>query len=260
MLSIILATYNKEDCIRNVLQSICMQEVDFPFEVVIVDDNSPTNPSPLIKEFENKLNINYHRLDKNKGCKNINSYLLSLTKYDIVVHQSSDVIYTNKYILSEFKNNTKIKQPVISRVYNYNFYPDDYLILDRVITSALENKNFGRVRSGLPNPKDNNLWYLFLGSFYKSDLIDINYNKPFCDAMLCFNMQKKNFKPQFRSDLIGLHQIHPTTIYDCPLMKTCTFPSCRPKNIVRAGLKLPLYLGYESLKDVMKRELNQKKK
>ncbi len=54
LVSISVLAYNHEKYIRQCLDSILMQEVDFPYEVLIHDDASPDGTADIIREYEAK--------------------------------------------------------------------------------------------------------------------------------------------------------------------------------------------------------------
>ena len=53
LVSICTITYNHEKYIAEALDSFLMQETDFPFEIVIVDDCSPDDTAEVIKKYMN---------------------------------------------------------------------------------------------------------------------------------------------------------------------------------------------------------------
>ena len=54
LVSIVVITYNHEKYIRKCLDSILMQDVDFPFEIIISDDFSPDGTAQIITEYQKK--------------------------------------------------------------------------------------------------------------------------------------------------------------------------------------------------------------
>jgi glycosyltransferase involved in cell wall biosynthesis len=51
LVSVVVVTYNHELYIREAIESILMQETDFPFEIIIHDDASTDNTTSIIREF-----------------------------------------------------------------------------------------------------------------------------------------------------------------------------------------------------------------
>lgn len=54
-LSVVMVTYNHEKYIRQAINSILMQKVNFDFEILIGDDVSPDNTAKILKEYEEKF-------------------------------------------------------------------------------------------------------------------------------------------------------------------------------------------------------------
>jgi glycosyltransferase involved in cell wall biosynthesis len=54
MVSIVMVTYNHEKYIRQALDSILMQKVNFKYEVLIGEDASPDNTAEILYEYEDK--------------------------------------------------------------------------------------------------------------------------------------------------------------------------------------------------------------
>lgn len=79
-LSVIVITYNQEEYITECLKSIVTQKVNFDFEVILANDNSPDNTHKVIEVFLSKEpksgNIRYYNHKENKGM--INNFLWAL--------------------------------------------------------------------------------------------------------------------------------------------------------------------------------------
>jgi glycosyltransferase involved in cell wall biosynthesis len=60
--SVCIVTYNQEQYIRQCLQSVVDQEVDFEVEIIVSDDCSTDSTPQIVQEFaEKNKNIIYHR-------------------------------------------------------------------------------------------------------------------------------------------------------------------------------------------------------
>lgn len=70
-LSIIVLTYNQQDFIRENLDGIFMQKVNFPVELIICDDHSPDRTDEVIKEClkntPEHITVKYFRHENNMG-------------------------------------------------------------------------------------------------------------------------------------------------------------------------------------------------
>lgn len=67
--SVIVCTYNQEHTIRRALDSILMQDVDFPFEIILADDCSQDATPTVCKEYAQRYPdiIRLYLNQKNKG-------------------------------------------------------------------------------------------------------------------------------------------------------------------------------------------------
>ncbi len=69
--SVLMLSYNHEKYIREAMQSVLMQQADFPFEVVICDDSSTDRTDEIISEIRDQHPgnsvIKYFRHVKNIG-------------------------------------------------------------------------------------------------------------------------------------------------------------------------------------------------
>jgi glycosyltransferase involved in cell wall biosynthesis len=54
LVSVSVITYNHEKYIRQCLDGILMQNVNFPYEVLVHDDASPDGTADIIREYEAK--------------------------------------------------------------------------------------------------------------------------------------------------------------------------------------------------------------
>ena len=76
MLSVFMITYNHEKYIKQALDGILMQKVNFPYEIIIGDDCSQDNTQNILKEFKKKYPLKIKLLlhKENIGIKeNVNS-------------------------------------------------------------------------------------------------------------------------------------------------------------------------------------------
>ena len=90
IISVIICTYNRVKLIKRAIDSVLMQKVDVPFEIIIVDDASTDNTEKVIKDI-NDRRIRYLKQDKNKGyAAALNLALLSAQGEYISILDSDD--------------------------------------------------------------------------------------------------------------------------------------------------------------------------
>lgn len=102
LLSIIVATYNQEKYIKQAIQSILMQKVNFEYEVLIGEDCSTDNTKKVIEEMMPSFPSSFHVFFRNpnmgrKGVNNFNDlYSRAKGKYIIVLEGDDYWIYDEK--------------------------------------------------------------------------------------------------------------------------------------------------------------------
>ena len=78
LLSIIIISYAQEEYIREAIESVLAQKVNFKYELLIADDCSPDNTKKIIKEYEKKYPDIIKVLDRPKNLGATNNYFDSL--------------------------------------------------------------------------------------------------------------------------------------------------------------------------------------
>lgn len=102
LLSIIVATYNQEKYIKQAIQSILMQKVEFEYEVLIGEDCSTDNTKKVIEEMMPSFPDSFHVFFRNpnmgrKGVNNFNDlYSRAKGKYIIVLEGDDYWLYDEK--------------------------------------------------------------------------------------------------------------------------------------------------------------------
>ncbi|MCI8466533.1 MAG: glycosyltransferase [Lachnospiraceae bacterium] len=77
-ISILLLTYNQEKYIKQALDSIIMQKIKVPYEIIILDDASTDNTPEILKEYKRKYSekISLYLRKVNNGFPTRNGYFL----------------------------------------------------------------------------------------------------------------------------------------------------------------------------------------
>jgi glycosyltransferase involved in cell wall biosynthesis len=102
--SIILVTYNHESYVKEALDSILKQRVDFVYEIVFADDCSTDSTKEIIKSYDSVIdNKQYLFSDVNRGnTKNVmNAYLHCNGRY-IVTLEGDDYWYSDEKIFTQY--------------------------------------------------------------------------------------------------------------------------------------------------------------
>jgi len=95
-LSLIIPLYNRPDEIRELLESLCLQE-DKDFEVIIVEDGSQVKSEAIVNSFTDRLKLQYFFKD-NSGPGQSRNYGAERAKGNYLVFLDSDCIIPPGYI------------------------------------------------------------------------------------------------------------------------------------------------------------------
>lgn len=93
MVSVAMITYNHEKYIRQAIDSILMQEVNFDYEIVIGEDNSPDNTRAILLQYKEKYpnKIKLLLRDENMGpTKNLYDVFINCSGKYIAVLEGDD--------------------------------------------------------------------------------------------------------------------------------------------------------------------------
>ena len=104
MIDVIIPVYNSHDKICESLASLSTQTIKDKLLVTIVDDNSLKDYYEEIDIFKRDLNINYLKLDSNKGPGVAREYGLENTNNEFIVFLDSDDQFMNCYSLETLYN------------------------------------------------------------------------------------------------------------------------------------------------------------
>ena len=89
--SVAVLTYNHEAYIRQCLDSILAQVVDFPYEIVVVDDCSTDSTRDILREYaQAHAHIRLHLNSENQGISRNNNLILSLCQGTYVAMLEGD--------------------------------------------------------------------------------------------------------------------------------------------------------------------------
>ena len=89
-LSVIMPCYGRPEGTRAALASLaaCPDE----FEVVVVDDASPVSLAPIVREFEQRLEVRYVRQPTNQGPAAARNRGVAVAKHDIIAFTDNDCV------------------------------------------------------------------------------------------------------------------------------------------------------------------------
>jgi glycosyltransferase involved in cell wall biosynthesis len=105
--SIIIPVYNRPEEIKELLQSLALQDFQEKFEIVIVEDGSSIMCENEVELFKGKLDISYY-LKYNSGPGDSRNFGMNLAKGDYFILFDSDCVIPTNYlsqIAASLKNN-----------------------------------------------------------------------------------------------------------------------------------------------------------
>lgn len=97
-LSLIIAVYQRQEELTELLQSL-VQQSDPDFEVIIVDDGSPTPLLPIVEQFTKDLNVQYF-FKENSGPAQSRNFGMKQATGNYFIFLDSDTIAPKNYIQS----------------------------------------------------------------------------------------------------------------------------------------------------------------
>lgn len=94
MLDILIPTYNRNSRLETCLYALTLQNPSLPFNhrVIVCDDNSPDSVESIVNQFKKNLNIEYYRMEENKGTAAVRRFLISKLEQKFVLWLDDDVI------------------------------------------------------------------------------------------------------------------------------------------------------------------------
>lgn len=239
MISVFMATCNKNEALRNTLYALSIQEVSELWEVCIVDDGSEVDPVDIIKEM--LPTAKYLRLEQPVGFiySHARCFDLMSPDTDKIVLMSCDVICSAKDSIEQLCKRVSSKNVVISEVVDVEVSPLMFThysrdILDimtewEVLRSVRYNLVLGGSTyscsaqySGYANHA-----LFFLGAITRNDLETTGFRNGGCDVMLNEMVKRTGCRINIAHDIRGVHQRHPKTTPLCPLETTCCWSCIR---------------------------------
>lgn len=95
--SVIMLTYNHAPYLRQAIEGVLSQKTNFPFELIICNDNSPDNTDEVMDEFTEKYPdiIKYFKHEKNIGFVENQRFAFSLAKGEYLAYCEGDDYWTD---------------------------------------------------------------------------------------------------------------------------------------------------------------------
>jgi glycosyltransferase involved in cell wall biosynthesis len=98
--SVVMITYRHENFIKEAINGVILQEIDYPMELIIADDNSMDNTELVVKSIINinpLINIKYTKHKKNKGINDNFTWAISQAKGEYIAICEGDDYWSDQY-------------------------------------------------------------------------------------------------------------------------------------------------------------------
>ncbi len=98
LVSVIMLTYNHAPYLKQAIEGVLMQKTDFPFELIIFNDNSPDNSDEIIKPLaeKNPKIIRYFKHEKNIGFEENQRFAFQQCKGKYIAYCEGDDYWTDE--------------------------------------------------------------------------------------------------------------------------------------------------------------------
>jgi glycosyltransferase involved in cell wall biosynthesis len=97
MFSLVIPVYNRPNEIKELLESLVVQDFKYPFEIIIVEDGSTITCKAIVEAYENRLNLLYF-FKENSGPGDSRNFGMKHAKGDYFLIFDSDCILPKNYL------------------------------------------------------------------------------------------------------------------------------------------------------------------
>ena len=170
--SIVMTSFNRPKLLKLGLSSIAKQKIDYPFEIVVVNDGMDDDTKNVCDSYKNKLNIKYI-FSGHRNVKNIISRSSPIpinigikeSEGDIIILSCAEIFHLNnsinKIIKPLFENHNYLTIPESMYFDNSNQYTDDLI------------KNNTSIKLNTCELRTDHVQMPFLMGIWKQNIIDI---------------------------------------------------------------------------------------
>lgn len=222
IVSVAMVTYNQENFIKQAIDSILMQKVDFDYEIVIGEDKSPDNTRKILLEYKEKYPERFKLIlrDKNIGpTKNLYDVFKNCSGKYIAILEGDDYWIDNKKlkIQVDFLDSHKDYVACSHRVFMYdcqNMCIDDIInntnkpVINDISDMNLYVNKYGAIH--IQSLVFRNIFY-HKSDKYKKILTCVRYT---ADYQLIFILSSLG-KIQILNPIMGIYRHLNSTSYTC---------------------------------------------
>jgi glycosyltransferase involved in cell wall biosynthesis len=225
--TLLLATFNKNECLPNVLRSIARQETTFDFQVCIFDDKSDADPKPLIDEF--LPTAKYHRSEKTFGTHHSipECFKMADEDSDIILTMSTDVVIAQPFGVEKLCQEVDSMKVAMAEVKNIGVPYSLHQNFDEGIAPYLDKwDDYNQFYCCGPKRMG---FCLFFAAMVREDFFTAEFDKLVCDRINTLRgagMKSKGFIPHCVHEVKAIHQKHSWTAHPCSFAECKYAPSC----------------------------------
>lgn len=190
MLSVLIPTYNYNIQQLVKLLSLQLSEVDFEYEILVLDDGSSKQDIFSSNQtIENLPNCFYHKNNKNIGRTATRQKLATLAKFEYLLFMDADVLPKDKSFIKKFNIKAQTKDIVFGGIVYSNNRPEEDKILRWKYGKSRECKSV--------NARERHLYLSIISQCFlikKRLFIEVNgfsHNKYGLDVLFSQNLENK---------------------------------------------------------------------
>jgi len=224
--TLLLATFNKNECLPNVLASIARQEISFQFDVCVFDDASAEDPKPIVDKFLPRYK--YQRAQKSFGTHHSipECFKMADEDSDVIIMMSSDVIIAEPFGIEKLCKGIGSMKVAMAEVKNIEVSPNLHKNFDDISKVLAKWGKYKRFYCC--GPKRMGFW-LFLAALRREDFLKAGFDKLVCDRINTLRgggMKGKGFIGNCVHEVKAIHQkhawmTHPCSFTDCDYAASC---------------------------------------
>jgi len=201
--SVIIPVFNNPDGLNACLEALVNQRTERRFEVVVVDDASTENLEPVHGTFKDRLNLNWHRHERNGGPAIARNTGIQAARGELILFTDGDCMPEPQWLealSSPFSN------PEVSGAKGV------YRTAQKDVWSRLAQLEFEERYDLLRSQSDIDFVDTYSGAFRRSDLIELNgFDTTFPEANnedvdLSFRIKERGGRFVFAPEAVVWHK------------------------------------------------------
>lgn len=203
-ISIVIPTLNRSSYLLNTVSDLLKQKVDFPFEIIVVDQSEMLDSAVMRIAKESNGVVHYHHIDSFTGLPEARNYGARESVYDFILFLDDDVECSDNLLAEHFKSLSKEDIAVVAGGITERYRPNkdvkkvghfDYF-------TATPFRGFHKKESGFVDHGGGGNYSVKANVFYKVGGVDeyLNYGAAlYEESELCLRIKEHGYKVYFNS-------------------------------------------------------------